>query len=108
MKSDTAKALQPSWNALLLVCKDCGKRSSGPGKALKVKEVVHELRSASRDARPRPRVLLTNCMGLCPKKAVAVASADGTTPPRAVAVGSVSALHDALPLLRGSAPSSAG
>lgn len=97
--SEAPELLKTAWPAVLLVCKDCRKRSSGP-KDLKAKDAVRELRIALKHDRPRPRVLLTNCMGLCPKKALAVAWADGHGEPRAVAMTSTAQADDALALLR--------
>lgn len=78
---------RPGWQAVLLVCRQCGKRSSGP-KSLKAKEVVKLLRDAARAERPRPRVLATGCLGLCPKKALAIARVGGPGAARIVGVGS--------------------
>ena len=75
MKPDVSEkeARAPKWEALVLVCKACGKRSSGPkDKALKPKQVMQELRSAAKRQRVRSRVVLTTCLGLCPKRATAV------------------------------------
>lgn len=64
---------------LVLVCKACSQRSSGP-KALKSKVVAREMTQALRGASPRPRVLLTSCQGLCPKRAICVATVGGEGP----------------------------
>ncbi|MEP7099170.1 MAG: hypothetical protein ABI781_01590 [Burkholderiales bacterium] len=68
----------PPWNAVLLVCRACRKRSNGPREP-KAKAIAQALKRSVREARPRPRVLLTSCLGLCPKRATAVArlGADG-------------------------------
>ena len=71
--------VRASWREALLVCKDCERRSRGP-KRLSAKALVKILKQACRTAQiGRPRVLLTNCMGICPKKAFTVAAfAPGT------------------------------
>lgn len=97
--STAPERLETSWPAVLLVCKECRKRGSGP-RDIKTKDAVRELRIALKHDRPRPRVLLTNCMGLCPKKALAVAWADGQGAPRAVGMTTTAQADDALALLR--------
>lgn len=79
MKANQLELKKSSWEAAVLVCKDCGKRSSGP-RDLKVKAVASELKRSLRKVRPRPRCVLTTCLGLCPKGAVAVAVAGGDKP----------------------------
>jgi hypothetical protein len=69
-KSDAVA--KPSWQTLILLCRDCSKRSKGP-KGFSSKEAMAEVRLAVRAERPRPRVVRCSCMGLCPKQAIAVA-----------------------------------
>jgi predicted metal-binding protein len=80
VKKSAPQVMRPSWQALVLVCKSCRKRSSGP-KDVKPKALALELRRAAKAARVTTRVALTTCMGLCPKGAttVAVVRRDGTT-----------------------------
>ena len=69
----------PGWKHILMVCKACEKRSKGP-KKFGAKQLSKALSPALRQARlPKTRVVYTTCLGLCPKKAVAVATtaADG-------------------------------
>lgn len=73
------------FGAVYLVCKACGKRGSGP-KKLKPKEVAGLVRRASRSDAVRPRVVLTTCLGLCPKKATAVARVAKDSVTRIVAI----------------------
>lgn len=80
------------WDRVYLVCKACGKRSRAP-KQVKPKSLVGEIRALTRSDRPRPRVLLTTCMGLCPKGGIAVAAA-GSGTPRIAAVASTDDLSD--------------
>jgi predicted metal-binding protein len=83
MKSSSPDIQRPRWQAVLLVCKECGKRSNGP-KHLKPKEVA-ALARRSKHATTRTRVLMTTCMGLCPKSAIALAAA-GADATRIVAI----------------------
>jgi predicted metal-binding protein len=75
MKDAAPETLRPGWKSVVLVCKACEKRSKGP-KKLSAKELAKALGRACRDAKvPRSRVVLTTCMGACPKKAFTVAAA---------------------------------
>jgi hypothetical protein len=65
----------------VLVCKACSQRSSGP-KGLKSKKFAQTLAKALRGAAPRPRVLLTTCQGVCPKRALCVTTVGGDGPAR--------------------------
>jgi hypothetical protein len=80
MNNDAVVVSEPAWKSVVLVCKDCRKRGSGPGD-LKPKAVASEVKRASRGARLKTRVVLTTCLGLCPKGAMAIGmagAADGT------------------------------
>ena len=69
------RPLRAGWKSVVLVCKACEKRSKGP-KKITARDVARQLGRACRDAGvPRPRVVLTTCMGACPKKAFTVAAA---------------------------------
>lgn len=75
------RVLPPRWRTLLLVCGECEARSKGP-KPGTAKKLVKGMLAACREAAlPRPRRVLTQCMGACPKKACTVAgiAADGRT-----------------------------
>jgi predicted metal-binding protein len=64
--------LQPArWSTTVLICKECRKRSSGP-RDLKPKAVASALKQAARGTTVRSRVMLTGCLGVCPKKALAI------------------------------------
>lgn len=65
-----------SWKGLLLVCKDCPKRSSGP-KKLKAKDVASKARQAAKEQRQRVRVVRCSCLGMCPKGELVIASSRG-------------------------------
>ena len=72
---DAPAPLRPGWKSVVLVCKACEKRSKGP-KKIAAREVAKQIGRACRDARvPRARVVLTSCMGECPRKAYTVAAA---------------------------------
>lgn len=60
------------WAAVVLVCRDCRKRGSGPD-GIKLKTALTEARRAARQTGLRSRVVATSCLGLCPKRALAVA-----------------------------------
>lgn len=89
MSDSAAQLSRPSWDAVLLVCKACRKRAELPA-SLKSKTVALEIRSVIRDRKRRPRVLLTTCLGLCPKSAVAIAVFTRGGPPRIAAVTALS------------------
>jgi predicted metal-binding protein len=82
------------WNSLFLVCKQCRKRGNGPQE--KAKKLLGVIRGQTRDYASRPRVVLTNCLGVCPKEATAVAFAHPGEPPRVFSVRSESELEAAV------------
>ena len=86
------------FGAVYLVCKACGKRSSGP-KKLKPKEVAGLVRRASKSGAVRARVVMTTCLGLCPKKATALARVASGTPTRIVAITSGKEVDRAVAML---------
>lgn len=88
----------PTWNTVVLVCKACGKRGSGPKKT-RPKAIADELRRAAGRTRPRPRVLLTGCLGLCPKAATAVALVGERRATLLVAVERTAQLAELIPLI---------
>ncbi|WP_077001843.1 hypothetical protein [Variovorax sp. KK3] len=59
------------YKRIVMVCADCEDRSNGP-RHLDSKSAIKELRHLSADSPVRTRVTRTKCLGLCPKKAVAV------------------------------------
>ena len=74
LASDAPRTLRHGWKSVVLVCKACEKRSKGP-KKITARQVGKELARACRDAAvPRSRVVLTTCLGACPKKAFTVAA----------------------------------
>ena len=68
--------IETKWDSVLLVCKDCRKRSKGP-RDLKSKAVVSALKHAAKETRPRPRIVSVSCLGICPSGALAVARVGG-------------------------------
>jgi hypothetical protein len=99
--SDQARrADSPRWDTVFLVCKQCRKRSNGP-EHLKTKALARTLRAATREQRPRPRIVMTSCLGLCPKRAIALAYVGMQARPRILAIKSSARLAKALPLLVG-------
>ncbi|VWX62144.1 conserved hypothetical protein [Burkholderiales bacterium 8X] len=78
--SSAAPAEQPDdftvkakFGALVVLCKACQKRSSGPSK-LKVKDLRKEMRRDPARSTLRLRIVESGCLGLCPKKAIAAAA----------------------------------
>lgn len=67
------------FDGLVLVCGECQKRSSGPSK-LTAKDVRRELKSTLGKERFRLRIAQSSCLGLCPKKSIAVAAASSNAP----------------------------
>lgn len=76
MKKMPSPFVSPAWDTVVLVCKDCQKRGSGP-RHLKTKTALSVLRHSLRSLRPRPRVVASSCLGLCPKRALTVAVVGG-------------------------------
>jgi hypothetical protein len=87
----------PRWDAVLLVCRACRKRGSGP-KGFGAKAASKAARRALRDASTgRPRVVLSSCLGLCPKGAMAIAFVARDAAARIAPAGS---LDDVAPVVR--------
>ena len=80
-----APFVKPKFGGLLLVCGDCQERSSGPTKH-SAKEWRSELKKALGNQPPRWRVVQCSCLGLCPRKATAIAAATTGGPVRLAAV----------------------
>lgn len=77
--------VKAKFDALLMVCSRCAERSSGPSRR-KAKKLPGELKKALGPERPRFRIVASSCLGLCPKKATAVAAAVDGAPIRLAAV----------------------
>ena len=89
---------RPEWETVVLVCKACSKRGKGR-KELSGKKLAGLVRRDAKGTRPRPRVLLTGCLGLCPKGATAIARVGGGRATDIVAIRSEAELGAAVPLL---------
>ena len=97
--SDTNVELEsPKWESVMLICKECGKRKNGP-RDLKSKTLVKLARGQLKSEKPRPRVISTSCMGVCPKHAIAVAWVGSGTAPRLLYVGDEDGFADSVPRL---------
>ena len=73
------KVVEPRWQTVVLVCGRCRRRNDGEVD-LKTREVV---RAMARGLGSRSvRVVKSSCLGLCPKRAIAVGIA-GAEPARA-------------------------
>ena len=83
--ADAEPFVKPKFGGLLTVCGDCQRRSSGPTRHT-AKELRSELRKAVGHAPVRWRVVECSCLGLCPKKATAVAACANGAPPLLAAV----------------------
>ena len=92
---------------MVLVCKACGKRSSGPAKDGKPKKVAEAVKASARSARLKTRIVLTGCLGLCPKKATAVVVVGREGSPRQYAVESRDQAAALLPHRSPAAPTDA-
>jgi hypothetical protein len=95
---DTMEA--PAWDTVMLICKECGKRKNGPDD-LKSKALVKLARGHLKKSTPRPRVVSSSCLGVCPKGAIAVACVGGSHAPRLACVDTQAAFDDAMPRLTG-------
>ena len=79
LRREPLETLRPGWKSVVLVCKACEKRRKGPKKP-GARELAKALARACREAEvPRSRVVLTTCMGACPKRAFTVAAAAGSS-----------------------------
>jgi len=90
--------VKPKFGGLLLVCSDCQRRSSGPTKH-SAKEWRSELKKAVGHQPTRWRIVESTCLGLCPRKATAIAAAVTGGPVRLAEVrrkGDLQALAEGL------------
>ena len=74
-----APFVKAKFDGLVLVCAQCEKRGSGPSK-LTAKDARKSLKRALGAQRTRMRIVESSCLGLCPKKSIAVAGAAQGTP----------------------------
>ena len=71
--------VKAKFDGLVLVCGQCEERGSGPSK-LNAKDARKSLKKALGAQRTRVRIVQSSCLGLCPKKALAVAAAGQGAP----------------------------
>ncbi|HUD32391.1 MAG TPA: hypothetical protein VMR43_05130 [Variovorax sp.] len=69
-----APFVKAKFEGLVLVCGQCEKRSSGPSK-LTAKDARKSLKGALGAQRTGMRIVESSCLGLCPKKSIAIAAA---------------------------------
>lgn len=67
------------FGGIALVCGECEKRSNGPSK-LKTKQVRKVFKKELHNLPVRLRVVQCSCLGICPKKAIAVSVVAGGRP----------------------------
>lgn len=77
--ADAEPFVKARFGGLLMVCGDCQRRSSGPTRHT-AKELRGELKKAVGHTPVRWRVVECSCLGLCPKKATAVATCANGSP----------------------------
>ena len=95
-KSASPMIVRPRRAAPVLVCRKCLKRSDD-GRNVR-RALKSELKASRRDGTKPAKLIMTGCFGLCPKKAIVLASgtslarqeyvlvADGDQVPRALAL----------------------
>ena len=91
-------AAEPAWRTVLLACKDCRKRGNGP-KKMPPKDVADAMKQASRKLNRHTRVLLTSCLGICPKGAMAIGCAGNSTGTLVVSVRDFADIEQSVPVL---------
>ncbi len=102
-----ARVVRLRRGATILLCGKCLKRHAD-GKALR-RAVKTEARAAADPASGKVRIVKIGCLGLCPRRAVVVASAAGLARGEVMLVREAGAVADALPrLLRRTAAESVG
>lgn len=78
-----ASPARVKFAAVMLVCAQCEERKSGSTK-LRSKDARKALKGALGGARHRVRIMEVSCMGLCPKKSIAIAAIGPGAPMEAV------------------------
>lgn len=76
---------EPAWQAVVLVCNTCKKRKNG-SKKLSGGALLRAIKHGLRSSAPKPRVVATSCLGLCPKGATAVALVASNGAPQITAI----------------------
>ncbi|WP_124461165.1 (2Fe-2S) ferredoxin domain-containing protein [Variovorax sp. KBW07] len=83
--SHSPPLVETRLSGVVLVCGDCEERGDGPTK-LKARQVRKELRRDLVHLPGRLRVVQSSCLGLCPKKAMALVAVAGGQAPLAAEV----------------------
>ena len=73
VKTSSVATIRPRRAAPVLVCKKCLKRVGAGSKLKRALKSELKHRSVAQGTR-RPRIVMTGCFGICPKRAVVVAS----------------------------------
>jgi predicted metal-binding protein len=73
VKNSSLVTLRPRRPEPILVCRKCLKRAAD-GKQIKRALKSEVKRRSAVQATKRPRIVLTDCFGICPKRAVVLAS----------------------------------
>ena len=93
------RVVRPRWGGAILLCGKCLKRHD-EGKALRqhLKAVVKE-QAAVRPTQRKIRIVKIACVGLCPRRAVVVASAASLSAGEVLLVRDAADITEALPRL---------
>lgn len=75
MATSSLVTIRPRRSAPILVCKKCLGRIDDGKKLRKNLKSEAKRRSLAQNVKP-PRVVLTSCLGICPKRAVVVAGGE--------------------------------
>lgn len=75
MATSSLATIRPRRSPPIFICKKCLGRIEDGKKLRKALKSETQHRSAARNVKP-PRVVLTSCFGICPKRAVVIASAE--------------------------------
>ncbi len=98
MNQHAPRTETPKWDGVILICKQCRKRKNGPDD-IKSKSLVKIARHHLKEQRPRPRVLSTGCLGVCPKGAVVVAGVGRGVAAWTLSVATLEEFDEAMPRL---------
>lgn len=90
----------PRRDGPILICKKCLKRSRQANKIRR--ELKSELKHRPRIARKAAKLVYSGCFGICPKKAVVLASGSSLHNGEYILISRSAQIEDALVLLRGS------
>ena len=90
--------IRPRRASPILVCKKCLGRIDDGKKLRKALKSEARQRSSAQGNKP-PRVVMTNCLGICPKRAVVVASAATLTRGEYLLLEDTDAAEDAATIL---------